>query len=268
MSEVKFKDSSHQYFTQDGKELISVSKFAEKFQPFVDWKKIAVNNAAKERKNGNNITSKQLLAKWANKGKLSSTSGTLYHNIREQELINNSNTVFYNVSCEAKHCITDEEYKYSLSINQLENNRVYPELMIYDLDYMICGQADKVIVTNDTIHVWDYKTDVEIPFKGFSNQWTKPRKLLPPISHLDDCKGNIYSLKMSTYMYLLWKANKGRFKPGELIIEHIHFKREGDYNNQPIMENGKHVVDRIDKILVPYRKKEVIEMLDTLKTKQ
>ena len=76
------------------------------------------------------------------------------------------------------------------------------------MDHMICGQSDKVIVVDKKIHIWDYKTDAEITHKAFSNDWVKPRKLLAPLHHLDECSANIYSIKMSLYMYMLWKANK------------------------------------------------------------
>lgn len=137
--------------------------------------------------------------------------------------------------------------------------------MIYDTDYMICGQADKVIVTNNKIHVWDYKTDKDISFFAYTSQWVEPRKLLPPLSHLEDANGNIYSLKMSLYMYMLWKANNGRLRHGDLHIEHVHLKRDDD--GIPILEDGKPVVEGSDVILLPYRRKEVEDMLKTIKRK-
>jgi hypothetical protein len=137
--------------------------------------------------------------------------------------------------------------------------------MIYDFENMICGQSDKVIIVGNKIHIWDYKTDAEIKFSSFSSKWVKPKKLLDPISHLDDCNGNIYSIKMSIYMYLLWKANKGKLRPGDIIIEHIHLKRDPENDNIPILVDDKPVVEKIETITLPYRRKEVIEMLKSLK---
>ena len=103
------------------------------------------------------------------------------------------------------------------------------------MDYMICGQSDKVIVKDNTIHVWDYKTDTEIKFKGWSSQWKSATKLLKPLQHLEECNGNIYSIKMSMYMYLLWKANKGKLKVGDIVIEHVHLVRDPDNDNIPCL---------------------------------
>jgi ATP-dependent exoDNAse (exonuclease V) beta subunit len=265
---IKFIEDSHQYISQEGKELISVSKFTELFKQKVDWKKIAERVAKKKSKESDtHISTKDILDKWANKRDHSAKVGTLYHSIREQELLESNNPVFYDRECSLQACHHDEfRIKYSIPINNLQNNTVYPELMIYDTDFMICGQSDKVIVIDNKIHIWDYKTDEEIKFKGYYNQWQPPKRLLPPLDHLDECNGNLYSIKMSLYMYLLWKANKGRFLPGDIIIEHVSLERDPENDNIPVIgEDGRPVVLDIQRIELPYRKKEVIAMLSTLK---
>lgn len=267
MSKIRFIEDTHRYIDSEGSDLISVSKFTERFKEKVDWDAIAERSAKKESKKGSPVTKKDILKKWANKRDRSSEIGTLFHTIRENELINEIEPSFYNVKCNKKVSSSDYDYKYSISIEDLEDNTVYPELMIYDMDHMICGQSDKVIVVDKKIHIWDYKTDAEITHKAFSNDWVKPRKLLAPLHHLDECSANIYSIKMSLYMYMLWKANKGRFKPGDIIIEHVHLKRDPDNDNIPVLENGKPVVLKIEQITLPYRKKEVMAMLATIKQK-
>lgn len=254
---VKFIESSHQYMLEDGEELISVSKFTELFKEKQNWDEIARKRAKKL-----GVSAKELRDSWKEKARIATEVGTLLHSIRETELIHESDPVFYDSICQVKQCEFKEGDKYSIPINALEDNTVYPELMIYDLDHSLCGQADKIIVSNGKIHVWDYKTDKEIAFQGYSNKFMKARKLLKPLDHLDECNANIYSVKMSLYMYMLWKANKGKLKPGDLIIEHVHLKR--DEEGIPILENGLPVVLKTEKIKLPYRKKEVEEMLKTI----
>lgn len=111
-------------------------------------------------------------------------------------------------------------------------------------------------------YIKTHNTDKEISFKGYSNQFMKARKLLKPIDHLEECNGNIYSIKMSLYMYMLWKANKGNLKPGELVIEHVHLKRNEE--GYPIFEDGKPIILKEEIIKVPYRKREVESMLKYL----
>lgn len=264
MPRIKFLEESHRYLTEDNQDLISVSKFAAKFKEKQDWTAIAKKVAAKETKAGNPMTLADVQKKWERKRILSSEIGTLYHNIREAQLLEGDK--FYDVACSMKHCEHSNGAKYSIPITSLENNTVYPELMIYDIDYMICGQADKIIVTNNKINVWDYKTDKEITFKAYSSEWVKPRMFLPPINKIQEANGNEYAIKMSLYMYLLWKANKGRFQPGDLIIEHIHLKRDVDNDGIAVIENGVPVVEKIEQIRLPYLKKEVMAMLETIKS--
>jgi hypothetical protein len=265
MPKVKFIEATHQYLSEDDRELISVSAFTERFKPKVDWNAVAKKVAAKQTREGEPTTAEEVLAKWERKRNLSAKIGTEYHSIRESELISQLNPQFYGVSCGTQQCEFSGGHKYSIPINKLENNTVYPELMIYDMDYMICGQADKVIVTNKKINIWDYKTDTEIKFKAYSSKWVEPAKLLNPLSHLDDCNANLYSIKMSLYMYLLWKSNRGTLRTGDIILEHVHLARNPNKDNLPILKDGKPIVLKIEQIKLPYRKKEVEAMLKTLK---
>lgn len=267
MRKVKFIEDTHRYLDEEDRELISVSAFTERFKQKVDWKAVAKKVALKQSKTGEPTTTEEVLAKWERKRDLSAQTGTLYHSIRENELLAQVNPEFYGVSCDTQQCEFYDGAKYSIPINKLENNTVYPELMIYDFDHMICGQADKVIVAKKKINIWDYKTDTEIKYKAFSSKWVEPAKLLGPLSHLDDCNANIYSIKMSLYMYLLWKSNKGTLLPGDIIIEHVHLERDSDNDNLPILKDNKPIVKKIEQIKLPYRKKEVEAMLATLKVK-
>lgn len=265
MPKVKFIEDSHQYISEDDRELVSVSQFTEQFKNKVDWEQVAIKVAKKNNRlgNGEPTTPEEVLAKWERKRDIAASIGTKYHAIREMDSVGSD---FYQAPCELVWCPNVDNVKWSLPINNLENNREYRELMIYDFDHMICGQADKVIVVNKKINIWDYKTDAEIKFRAFSSEWVDPAMMLPPLSHLEECNANIYSIKMSLYMYLLWKANRGILKPGDIILEHIQLKRDPKNDNLPVLdENGHPIVLKIEKIKLPYRKKEVMDMLKTIK---
>lgn len=260
MARVKFLEQSHQYFLED-KELVSVSKFVKQFEAYKDWYTIAAKYA---KKNGE--TPEYWQAKWKEKGLKSSSIGTIFHNIRENETINDDNFQFEGVVCRRETCSHDGFAKWGIPINDLKPNTVYPELIIYDEDFMISGQSDKIIVTDTHIHVGDYKTDKVIEFKGYSSEWKKAEKFLPPLEHLDNCNGNMYALKMSLYMYMLWKRNR-HLVPGKLFIEHINLKRDED--GIPMLdEQGKPIVLSETTIELPYLKREVIDMLKHYRSKR
>lgn len=258
MDSIKFIEQSHRYVDSKGNDLISVSAFVKKFEPKKDWTKIAAKVAKKEGKEV-----KEILNLWELKRIKGSEAGTTFHNIREAELLNMDFFEFESQKLLKKSCEFKEGCKFSIPINNIENGYVYPELMIYNFDHMICGQSDKIIIENGKIHVYDYKTDKSIDFKAFSSQWVKPEKLLAPVNHLENCNGNIYALKMSTYMYLLWKANKGKFKPGKIILEWCPLER--DEQGIPILYNGVPKVLKEEIFELPYLKKEVEAMLKALK---
>jgi ATP-dependent exoDNAse (exonuclease V) beta subunit len=263
VNKVKFIEDTHQYLLED-REMISVSALVGSFKEAVDWAAKAKGTAKKLTKAGTPTTAAQVLRKWEKKRDKASEIGTLLHSIKEQEVINKVDPVFYNKICSKVLPNMANGFKWSVPINQLQNDTVYPELMIYDEEHMICGQADKIIVTNNRINVWDYKTDYEIKFKGWSSEWSKAKRYLPPLQHLEECSGNTYSIKMSLYMYMLWKANNGRFLPGDLIIEHVHLKRDPSNDNIPVLEDGQPVILHIEQIKLPYRKKEVEAILKTI----
>lgn len=242
---------------ESGDDLISVSAFMKRFEPKKDWKKIAAKVAKKQ-----GVSTQDILDLWEMKRNKGSQAGTLFHNQREQELIESEGFFFDNAQLKKRQCEFRDDCKWSIPLTEVENNTVYPELMIYSTEYMICGQSDKVIIKDGKIHIYDYKTDKSIDFKAYSSEWVKPEKLLAPLSHLDNCNGNIYSLKMSMYMYLLWKAVKGKFKPGDIILEWCPLERDED--GIPILYDGLPRKTKEEIIKLPYRKAEVEAMLKTI----
>lgn len=255
VSRVEFIEKTHQYLSEKG-ELISVSSFMKKFEPKKDWNAILKKKVKSLNREGIPITALELQKEWDLKKKLGTEAGTLIHKKKEDALLKITDR-------KIKHPYYEGTKKIAFPVNELENNTIYPELMIYDFEYMICGQSDVVTIENNTIQVSDYKTDKEIKWEAFSSQWVKPEKLLPPLSHLDNCNGNIYSLKMSLYMYLIWKANKGKLKPGKITLNWCPIGR--DENGIPILYNGEPKILKEMPIEIPYRRKEVVDMLNTIK---
>lgn len=257
MDKVRFVEDVHKYFTGES-ELISVSAFVHRFEQTKDWKKIAAKVAKKQGK-----TTQEILDLWDMKRNKGTEAGTIVHKIKETETLQNGTVQFDNTELGIRESDFEGGEKVSFNIDEIENGFIYPELMIYDLEHMICGQSDEVVIANNTINILDYKTDKSIDFKAYSSDWVEPEKLKRPVHHLDACNGNIYSLKMSLYMYLLWKANKGRFKPGKIILKWVPIER--DEEGVPVLHDGVPRILFEKHIELPYRKKEVMAMLETIR---
>jgi len=145
---------------------------------------------------------------------------------------------------------------------------IYPEHLTYLKSAAVCGQADRIEVVKNHVHVIDYKTNKEIKKKSFVNWEGISQKMLGPCKHLDDCNFNHYALQLSIYMYIILKHNP-HYLPGKLVIHHIIFEKESeDEFGYPILkknEAGENIVKEVIPYDVPYLKEEVINMLNYIK---
>ena len=252
---IKFIEEEHKYIGEDDSEYLSVSALIHNLELKKDWDKIRKNYA---KKNGG--TAQEWKEKWEAKAKKSTEAGTILHEAEEDALLAAGEYNENGTTCKVVSTGKKSEVKYSFPLNTVQDNTVYPELMIYDHTYKICGQSDLVVIANGTIHIKDFKTDKAINRKAFSlpEKFIEPEKLLSPVSHLDNCNFNVYSLKMSLYMYMLWKQNT-HLKCGKITL--IHKEIERDAEELPVLYDGKPRVLRTTEIELPFLRKEVKEIL-------
>jgi len=109
------------------------------------------------------------------------------------------------------HDIIRESYEKCEKIfrNFYEDSRinlipVKMELVVGDEDYGIGGMVDCLFYNKKSkkLEIWDYKTNKEISTK---NDYGKTFN--EPISHLDVCEINTYSLQLSLYKNIIQKNN-------------------------------------------------------------
>jgi ATP-dependent exoDNAse (exonuclease V) beta subunit len=76
------------------------------------------------------------------------------------------------------------------------------ELVVCDHDYEIAGMVDCLFYNKKSgmLEIWDYKTNKEIKKKNDYGEMFKP-----PISHLDVCEINTYSLQLGLYKHIIEK---------------------------------------------------------------
>jgi len=265
---LKFTPEDHKYTSikeEDKQEWISATTFIGQFKQPFEADKISEKSSKNRKSKWYGMTPAAIRDAWKAEAKRATDLGTWYHNCRERDICSFDNMERHGQTVPVVRPIEIEGAKYSP--DQKLNEGVYPEHMVYLKSAGICGQSDLVEVINGEVHITDYKTNKEIKIEGFTNWEGITTKMMPPVSHLDDCNLNHYTLQLSLYMYMILKHNP-KLKPGLLTIHHVLFDTVGeDQFGNPITaldDNGDPVVRDVVPYDLPYLKSEIISLLHWL----
>lgn len=259
---VTFQESDHSYTHQTGKRFISVTTLIKEFKnPFdapywSDYKAIKDEMEARgewwdykrkagswkqvvefwrknpvyidsilDRKNG-------YLKAWELKGKIARSYGTAVHKNKEDRL-------------NARKQVIDQGDYYDIShhsrlIENVDFNRksVYTEVLIYNEEFELAGQADRVDQMRRLLTIKDYKTNEQIDMTPFMNQ-----KMKYPLEDIPDCDYYHYQLQLSTYG---WMLEQFGYKIRGLEIEHTRTGKKYHPEYRP---------DLVTKMLYEYKKR-------------
>lgn len=266
---VTFKSENHKYESNDGTNInwLSVTSLISKFKEPFDTIGTSVKVSKNKKSKWYGMTPEEIRNAWETESKRSTDLGTWFHNQRESDLLNHGTITFSGVEIPIIKPLTNEE-GHKIAPEQKLKSGLYPEHLIYLKSGGICGQSDLVEVVNDTVNIFDYKTNKEIKSKGFTNWEGKTKRLFIPLSHLDDCNLIHYTLQLSMYMYMILKHNP-QLKPGELILYHITFEEQAkDRYDNPIYkidDQGNFIVKETTEIKVPYLRQECVDIIKWLK---
>lgn len=207
----------------------------------VKWK-ITPAQAAKKWE-GIDFTPEVIKQIWKEKNDTANERGTRIHAVKESNGYLNNSLKGYGISGQYKKC---------LDIGSLQPG-VYRELIIPYLPLQLIGTADKIEIFEDkTFIIEDYKTNEELVFKGKSYSKEGVRKMLAPLSHLDDVNGQHYHVQLSLYSFFL-EFYGFKYKSG--MIRHV----------QEEIKDGIPTLKEVAKIPHIYYKKEVIALLNFVK---
>jgi len=265
---ILFIPEEHKYVNLDPAETIewkSVTSVISKFKEPFDAETVALKSSKNRKSKWFGMKPEDIQEAWKNESQKAINLGTWYHHQREKDLL----------SCDSisrEDCIVPvikpvEKDGLKQAPDQKLSDGIYPEHLVYLKSAGICGQADRVEIVNGKVNIYDYKTNKEIKKESYVNWEGISKKMLKPLSHLDDCNLVHYGLQLSFYMYMILKHNH-KLKPGKLIIEHINFKEAGKdaYGNRVVLYDnfGEPVVDHIEHYEVPYYKQEIINVIQYL----
>lgn len=203
-NDVKYFDGPHKYFVNNV-EYTSATTFIGKFKPKFETQRLAEQYAGKR-----GLDVKDVIADWDLKRDTSTVKGTMVHNMAENWW--NNKSFPYDDSLAIKTFgidIIKEKYeKCEIIFHRFYNDAsenlipVKMELVVCDHDYKIAGMVDCLFYNKKSgmLEIWDYKTNKEIKTK---NEYGE--KFKKPISHLDVCEINTYSLQLSLYKHIIEK---------------------------------------------------------------
>jgi hypothetical protein len=267
--ELIYRPEGHSYssINDPEKPWISVTTFLGFFKEAFNQKEIAEKCSKNKKSKWYGLPVERIIGYWNKEEDRANTLGKWYHGQREEET----------GLCETirregmdlpifRPALNNDGTR--ISPPQQLSPGIYPEHFLYLKSAGICGQADRVEVLNDTVNIYDYKTNKKIEKEGYTNWEGITKKMLHPLEHLDDCNFVHYALQLSFYLYIILKHNHN-LKPGILTLQHVTFEVEDtDELGYPILASdiqGDPIVKEVIPYEVPYLRKEVISLINYIK---
>jgi ATP-dependent exoDNAse (exonuclease V) beta subunit len=204
---IVFLDATHVYLINGRPSAeVSVTGLLNLYKPAFEADKWA-EIKAKQR----SITSAEIKEEWRINNLYATTRGTILHSYIENYYDNkiipyNSGDVEEELGTELHQKIRDDIVCLVKQFNKFYNDyqHILPikkELVVGDIDdTRICGMLDMLAYNTKTnkFELYDYKTNKDI---SYSSKFEK--KFYEPVSHLDVCEFNTYSLQLAIYKYIL-----------------------------------------------------------------
>lgn len=264
-----FKPKDHQYLSIDEANIdwISVTTLIGRFKQEFDAPAQAVKSAKNPRSKWFGMKIPAILNAWKDESNRAIRQGSWYHDQQETNYSSLKNVERYGKLLPVVNPLYDLHGN-KIAPTQKLHEGVYPEHFLYLKSAGVCGQSDLVEIADGKVHITDYKTNKEIKTSGFTNWEGITKKLKFPLSHMDDCNFNHYSIQLSMYLYIILKHNP-YLSPGNIQLHHILFEEldETDKFGYPVAvldNDGNPMVKEIVPYEIPYLRDEVIQIIHWL----
>lgn len=240
---IEFKESDHSYHA-NGNRYISMTTICSRFKTPFDSLAVAtkVTNDKKSKYFGRDI--QEVMDEWSKSGDDACRIGTNLH--KKKEIAN------------LGYIPEDNDIKTPIRLDyeNLEDGS-YPELLLWNHEYSLAGQADLVILETvglkTYVDIIDFKSNKKLDLNSYKDWKTGHKMMQGPLKHLQDCHYSHYNLQLSGYA---WMMEQHGFIPRNLIVEHYPLRTvdgEVDYEQEPVIYK------------MNYLKKEIVDMLRTYK---
>lgn len=231
---ITFDEPSHTYKDEFGIQYTSVTTLIGKYEPKFNSDYWATKKALEL-----NLTKEQVLKNWKDITDFACNKGNEVHKLLEDSINESNSNALLNLDSPSfsnyykqlnisSGCEVDIKLlgssplaiKYPTIfltlLDYVENHgcKIYAEKRIYWADYQIAGTIDCLLVRGKEFIIVDWKTNKDdLKFEsGYykkelgikTNIWvSKDERMLSPISNIQKCKGNTYTLQLSLYATLL-----------------------------------------------------------------
>jgi hypothetical protein len=267
---IKFIPETHKYISLDPNDTApwtSVTTMLSAFKHPFDGKAVAESVSMKPGSKWFNMDPVEIQDIWKKESQRAIDLGNFYHDREEAFLFANKTLFIHGEELPVIRYIVDENGRKTASDQRLIPG-IYPEHMLYLKPMRLVGQSDRLEVAKGQVHIGDYKTNKKIETSSFVDWQGNSKKMLGPVSHLDDCNFNHYNLQLSMYMYMALRHNP-RLRPGTITVYHIEFEQQGeDKYGYPIEardENGDPIVKKVNNIPMPYLEREISDILEYIR---
>jgi hypothetical protein len=268
---IAFIPETHQYISlnpQDFTDWISVTTVLSHFKNPFDDMGISESVSRKKTSKWYGLEPNKIRQIWKDETDRSIALGNFFHDREEAVYFANETMFMYGQELPVIQHITDQ-YGRKIASSQRLIPGIYPEHMVYLKSASLIGQSDRVEVEGRNLHVGDYKTNKEIEYTSYVDWEGNSKKMLGPVSHLDDCNFNHYNLQLSIYMYIILRHNP-RLVPGTINVYHVEFEVEAlneyGYPIEKRDENGDPIVKKIHTIPMKYLEREAHDIIEYIKS--
>ena len=211
MAKIYLEPEKHVYINEETgevyKSVTTILSMLEEEFPAKDIARAIVNQSDEKKKEKYvGLTENQILSLWEEENRVANEYGTKVHNLLEEYLKRNK-FYFPNDDDEREILNSYDELNIDLGI------KYYCERILFSEKYGIAGMSDHIVdIGTEFFDINDYKTN-----KILNLYSPYGKKLKFPVSFLDDCQYNIYSLQLSIYAYFYEEETKKKCRSLSLL---------------------------------------------------
>ena len=203
-----------------------------------------------------NETKQAILASYKLANEEACERGTKYHNAKENALYLSDRVrieeLGFPIPCQGEYLV--EKHNFDLN----DEYRVLPEYLVYysskDGILNLAGQIDVLVKDGNDIHILDYKTNAKgMEMNSYFDRKKKKAKMMYyPLSNIEDCMFQHYTLQLSLYAWMLQQINPN-FNIKSLTL--LHIDGEGKETTYPV----EYIKEDVEKLVKHYKKQVVID---------